>query len=164
MMLLGRRTVLFALQVTTALANTEKVIFLAPNIVALPDTGPPLQTLRLDTLSPANSTLQKALPVAAASPEHPRGRESWYLLQGLNVAQRYEVRICWPAVVCLFFHTYGRVLPPRHSFLAQHNLSRQGGQGAPLFPSEAHGASSIADHMIATHGLLARDVQSLTCV
>lgn len=100
---------LISLFATTALANTEKVIFLAPSIIKLPDTGSTLQALRLDTISSDNSTLKKALPVAFPTQDNPRGLESWYLLNGLNAAQRYEVRICWPAVVRLFLsqsHTW----------------------------------------------------------
>ncbi|USW50119.1 Putative F-box domain, GPI-Mannosyltransferase II co-activator, Pga1 [Septoria linicola] len=98
MRLLAFLSSLFALQVTRALANTEKVIFLAPDPIALPDSGPTLQALGLDTLSPEATTLKTALPVHFPSSDRPRGYQSWYLLQGLKAGQRYEVRVCWPAV------------------------------------------------------------------
>lgn len=102
MMLPACLTALLALQVTTALANTEKLIFLAPAVITLPDTGPTLQALHLDTVSPKSPTLRKALAVAFPTQDRPRGLESWYLLEGLSAASRYEIRICWPAVVRLF--------------------------------------------------------------
>lgn len=105
----------------TTLANTEKVIFLAPSTINLPDTGPLLQTLRLDIISSENSTLKKALPVAFPTQDNPRGLESWYLLAGLNAAQRYELRICWPAVVCTFL-LFPSTLP--HSWLMHDTTSR----------------------------------------
>lgn len=98
MMLPACLTALLALQVTTALANTEKLIFLAPAVITLPDTGPTLHALHLDTLSPKSPTLRKGLAVAFPTQDRPQGLESWYLLQGLSAARRYEIRICWPAV------------------------------------------------------------------
>ncbi|KAF2213165.1 hypothetical protein CERZMDRAFT_120974 [Cercospora zeae-maydis SCOH1-5] len=97
MRLSARVTALFAL-LTTALANTEKVIFLAPDIITLPDSGPTLAALGLEAISSENTTLRKALPVVFPSQELPHGQESWYLLHRLQPGQRYEVRVCWPAV------------------------------------------------------------------
>ncbi|CAK1361499.1 uncharacterized protein RHO25_004921 [Cercospora beticola] len=91
-------TSLFALQLTTTWANTEKTIFLAPDIITLPDAGPSLAALGLDTISSDNTTLRRALPVVFPSQELPRGQESWYLLHNLQPGRRYEVRVCWPAV------------------------------------------------------------------
>jgi hypothetical protein len=96
-------TALFALLVTAALANTEKTIFVAPAPITLPDAGPRLADLKLDTLVPSSSSatasVQRALSVAFPTEDAPQGRESWYLLQGLGEGQRYEVRVCWAATV-----------------------------------------------------------------
>ncbi|KJX94710.1 hypothetical protein TI39_contig4163g00006 [Zymoseptoria brevis] len=88
-----------ALLLTGALGNTEKTIFVAPAAITLPDAGPRLADLNLDTLSSSSSSsLQRALSVAFPTEDAPQGRESWYLLRDLNEGQRYEVRVCWAAV------------------------------------------------------------------
>ncbi|KXT14224.1 hypothetical protein AC579_7532 [Pseudocercospora musae] len=89
---------LFALLVTTARANTEKVIFTAPKAITLPDAGARLQVLGLSVISQANSTLATSLSVAFPSKDWPRGRDSWFLLSNLEEDCRYEVRVCWAAV------------------------------------------------------------------
>ncbi|SMR62757.1 unnamed protein product [Zymoseptoria tritici ST99CH_3D1] len=91
-------TALLALLLTGALGNTEKTIFVAPAAITLPDAGPRLADLKLDTLSFSSSSLQRPLSVAFPTEDAPQGRESWYLLQDLNEGQRYEVRVCWAAV------------------------------------------------------------------
>ncbi|KAF7189205.1 hypothetical protein HII31_09627 [Pseudocercospora fuligena] len=98
MSFLGCLISLFALLVTTALANTEKVIFTAPKAITLPDSGPHLQALGLSVISQANSTLATSLSVAFPSKDRPRGLDSWYLLNDLEEDRRYEVRVCWAAV------------------------------------------------------------------
>lgn len=90
---------LFALFVHAAFANTEKTIFVAPAPIVLPAAAPTLEHLRLETLSNANTTLRAALSVAFPTQDKPKGLESWYLLRNLNEGQRYEVRVCWAAVV-----------------------------------------------------------------
>ncbi|KXT06678.1 hypothetical protein AC578_8546 [Pseudocercospora eumusae] len=89
---------LFALLVTTALANTEKLIFTAPKALTWPHSASRVQALALSVISPANSTLQTSLPVAFPHRDRPRGRDSWYLLSHLEEHRRYEVRVCWAAV------------------------------------------------------------------
>lgn len=89
-------TFLFA----SARANTEKVIFTAPESIIFGDARPSLLDLRLESLTPTKFTLRAALPVAFPTDKKPRGVQSWYLLQTLTQGQRYEVRVCWPATVC----------------------------------------------------------------
>ncbi|SMQ54473.1 unnamed protein product [Zymoseptoria tritici ST99CH_3D7] len=91
-------TALLALLLTGALGNTEKTIFVAPAAIILPNAGPRLADLKLDTLSSSSSSLQRPLSVAFPTEDAPQGRESWYLLQDLIEGQRYEVRVCWAAV------------------------------------------------------------------
>lgn len=83
---------LFAL-LTVACANTEKVIFLAPETVGLPASGPALGDLRLTSLTPTKAQARISLPVSF------EGKESWYLLRDLHEGQRYELRVCWAATV-----------------------------------------------------------------
>lgn len=86
------------------LANTEKTIFLGPDTVRVsPSQHPNLEDLRLDTLTPQNWSLRTALPRIFPTASHPAGRATWLLLDGLTKDQRYEVRICWAATVCIFF-------------------------------------------------------------
>lgn len=80
-------------------ANTEKVIFTAPSITTLGDARPNLLDLHLETLTPHKFTLRTSLPVDFPSDQQTKGVQSWYLLQGLNQGQRYELRVCWPATV-----------------------------------------------------------------
>ena len=88
------------LHVWTVKANVEKTVFIGPSPATLPDvhgigSG-------VDVLDPAHSTLLATrLPVHFPTAAAPRGLDSWYLLQGLEEGRRYEVRICWPATVCI---------------------------------------------------------------
>jgi hypothetical protein len=90
--LLAATTLLFALLTTTAHANTEKVIFLAPKLADFP-----ILNLTLDALAPSAPKLRKSLPVAFPTTDQPNGSESWYLLRDLSLGQRHEVRVCWAA-------------------------------------------------------------------
>lgn len=90
--------------VGTVNANVEKAIFLGPSPVVLsvvPNAPPSLDALRLLSLLPVQSSsiVATQLPVQFPTVSGPRGLESWYLLRGLEVGRRYEVRICWPATV-----------------------------------------------------------------
>lgn len=85
--------------IVPVLCNVEKTIFLAPQAINIPTQHPNLETLRLDSLSSAESSLRRQLPAAFPTSERDKGLESWYLLDELNQHQRYEVRICWAATV-----------------------------------------------------------------
>lgn len=80
-------------------ANTEKIIFLAPDVLTLPSNGPSLGQLRLQRLSPSAVQLNVRHPVVFSNASFPRGLASWYILSELDAAQRYEVRVCWAATV-----------------------------------------------------------------
>lgn len=87
---------------STVSANTEKVIFLGPDNVETFNAHPNLQDLNIETISPASSSsssLRTHLPVAFPSRESQRGVDSWYLLKELEPGSRYEVRVCWAAIV-----------------------------------------------------------------
>ena len=99
--------VLSLVHVCKVLANTEKVIFLGPEAVELSTSRPHLQDLRLQTLAPSSSSwtqdvsssLRLYQPVVFPSEASVRGIDSWYLLDDLVPGQRYEVRVCWAAIV-----------------------------------------------------------------
>lgn len=96
---------------TLVRANTEKVIFTAPDNVVFGDVRPNLSDLRLDTFTPTKLALRTALPVAFPTEQESRGLQSWYLLENLTPGQRYEVRICWPATVSHALSTCYDVIP-----------------------------------------------------
>jgi hypothetical protein len=91
---------LFALLVASVLANTEKTIFTAPDALSFTDSNPSLDVLQLQSLTHLTSTLTTSLDVLFPSGDAPQGSDHWFLLRDLNPGQRYELRVCWPAVVC----------------------------------------------------------------
>ena len=103
--------------IITVNANTEKLIFLGPSAITIPNVHPGLDDLRIDTLSPTGQhTLETQLSVKFPTEAEPRGVQSWYLIEGLQEGRRYELRICWVATVskilfaCLSFHASCRLL------------------------------------------------------
>jgi hypothetical protein len=92
-----------ALLVASVLANTEKTIFTAPDALSFTDSNPSLDVLQLQSLTHAFSTLTTSLDVLFPTEIAPQGSDHWFLLRDLNPGQRYELRVCWPAVVCMFF-------------------------------------------------------------
>src|ERR1700761_528738 len=90
-----------ALCLVAVLGNVEKTIFVAPPPTTMPDTGPTLDNLCLNKLQPSSPKLQTPLHVKFPSKESPHGLHSWYFLDNLSPGKRYEVRICWPAIVRL---------------------------------------------------------------
>jgi hypothetical protein len=82
--------------------NVEKVIFLGPSSVKVPNQHPTLEDLQLHTLSPQNGTVRTKLRAAFPTNTSVWGEASWVLLENLVEGQRYEVRICWAATVTTF--------------------------------------------------------------
>ncbi|PVI08676.1 hypothetical protein DM02DRAFT_510508 [Periconia macrospinosa] len=84
-------------------ANVEKTIFLGPSPLTLPNVDHnsnlfSLDTLNIEILDPHHLyILPTRLPVRFPTETTPHGRDSWYLIRGLDDGRRYEVRICWPA-------------------------------------------------------------------
>jgi hypothetical protein len=87
------------LYVQLCLANVEKTIFLGPPTVNIPHQHPTLEDLRLDVLTPENWSLRTKIPADFPTEKSRTGKISWYLLDNLTPHQRYEVRVCWPAIV-----------------------------------------------------------------
>lgn len=100
MKLPGSLASLLALLVASAFANTEKAIFTAPDAISFTDSNPTLDVLQLHSLTHNNNTLRSSLTVVFPSEETPQGSDHWFLLRDLNPQQRYELRVCWAAVVC----------------------------------------------------------------
>ncbi|KAK1595996.1 uncharacterized protein LY79DRAFT_667504 [Colletotrichum navitas] len=78
-------------------ANTEKVIFLGPDTMNVPNMPPTIEDLRLDVLTPDDWTKRLDLKAAFPSEDAPSGTTTWLLLNDLTRGQRYELRVCWAA-------------------------------------------------------------------
>jgi hypothetical protein len=86
--------------VLSTVANVEKTVFLTPS--AVPSTSHiDLGVLDLDVLSPSKRVIRRRLPAIFANSTYPLGTITWLLLEDLAGQQRYEVRVCWAATVCL---------------------------------------------------------------
>ena len=93
-------TLAATLLASTAVANTQKAIFVAPfDIPEAESLSHALPNLDLASLSPGTPAIRVPVDVAFPSEERPNGLDSWVMLSGLNPGQRYEVRICWATVV-----------------------------------------------------------------
>ena len=90
--------------ITTAIANVEKLIFIAPPAIATEDFHASLKDLNIAYLSPFEHSIRLRMPVAFPTSKQPKGLESWYLLDDLQPGRRYEVRVCWAAIVCQKHH------------------------------------------------------------
>ncbi|KAF3765455.1 hypothetical protein M406DRAFT_242463, partial [Cryphonectria parasitica EP155] len=112
-------------------ANVEKTIFLGPEPINIPPSSPSLADLHIDVLTPDNWSLRTHIKSIFPTADLPRGTETWLILDGLNEGQRYEVRICWPAIQPTAFHLETHELP--HVFdtptlitsLYNYSMSRQ---------------------------------------
>lgn len=93
-------------------ANVEKTIFLGPEPVNMPQQSPTLSDLNIDVLTPTNWSLRTHLESTFPTPELQKGKETWLVLDSLTEGQRYEVRVCWLAIVC-FVH----LLPQSRNFI-----------------------------------------------
>ncbi|KAL9103716.1 MAG: hypothetical protein Q9163_001266 [Psora crenata] len=80
-------------------ANVEKITFIAPAPINIPQQQLNLANVYIETLTPNSTSLRRELPAAFPSPGFPKGRETWIVLDGLRQHQRYELRICWAATV-----------------------------------------------------------------
>ncbi|KAG0648104.1 hypothetical protein D0Z07_5881 [Hyphodiscus hymeniophilus] len=89
--------ILLLSQTLSALANTEKAIFLGPSPLHVPIEHPTLEDLHLDVLTPVNYSLRTHIQAEFPTGSSRYGQSTWLLLHGLQERQRYEVRICWAA-------------------------------------------------------------------
>ncbi|MCJ1363892.1 hypothetical protein MMC16_003001 [Acarospora aff. strigata] len=129
-------TALLIFWVTYSLANVEKVIFLGPESIAIPTGHPNLDDLSLDRISPVQSSLRTQLAAEFPHENSPKGRVSWFLLEGLEPGRRYETRVCWAATQPTQFwilpYTLKEVFetPSLISSLAEYSESRQSSEAA----------------------------------
>lgn len=93
-------------------ANADKIIFTAPEPVTYPLASPSLADLNLDVIGPENLSLRTHLSRVfrdddfdPEQPERPRGLASWFILDSLTPSQRYELRVCWAAIVSIIHTT-----------------------------------------------------------
>ncbi|KAH6900105.1 hypothetical protein B0T10DRAFT_15296 [Thelonectria olida] len=81
-------------------ANTEKVIFTAPDVANIPVQSPTLRDLQLHLLSPddplVRANLTRVFPTQPG--DAATGAATWLLLDHLTPSQRYELRVCWAAI------------------------------------------------------------------
>lgn len=90
---------LLALATPGIVANVEKVVFTGPAPANIPLAKPSLSDLNLDSLTPESSVIRTNLSRAFPLGTDPRGSSTWLLLDRLANGQRYEVRVCWAAIV-----------------------------------------------------------------
>lgn len=95
---------LLALYATLVLANVEKTIFLAPTATTVPSGEPDIDDLGLERLSPDDPIVRTHIRASFPTENAPEGTESWFFLENLTPGQRYEVRVCWLATVCITPH------------------------------------------------------------
>lgn len=94
-----RVLILLLSQILAVAANTEKAIFLGRSKLQVPIEHPTLEDLHLDILSPLHWSLRTHIQAAFPTNAQKDGESTWLLLHGLREGQRYEVRICWAAIV-----------------------------------------------------------------
>lgn len=104
-------------------ANTEKAIFTAPDPITLSNLPPALEGQNIPILGPSTrwSIRTNLTRVFALSQEEKEGEEeeeqgyaSWLLLDNLTPGQRYELRVCWSALVSVFYNFSPKQLPQVH--------------------------------------------------
>ncbi|RPA84185.1 hypothetical protein BJ508DRAFT_42203 [Ascobolus immersus RN42] len=71
-------------------ANVEKAIFMPEEASVINYNGE-------FSLSPEAPVVSISLDTAFITSEQPKGLTHWGVLKGLNVGQRYEIRVCWAA-------------------------------------------------------------------
>ncbi|KAI0124836.1 hypothetical protein BJ170DRAFT_478038 [Xylariales sp. AK1849] len=122
--------------IASALANTEKAIFLGPTSVNIPPTHPNLEDLHIDTLTPDNWAIRTHLEAQFPNNNSKFGKGTWLLLDELTEGQRYELRVCWAATQPSTFHINTYELetvfgtPELILELANYSWSRQSGEKA----------------------------------
>lgn len=103
-MFLSSCLLILALQATTVLGNTEKVIFLGPASFQVPTEHPTIEDLHLEVLTPQRLSLRTHIKAQFPTDSEKYGLATWLVLDQLQEGQRYEVRVCWAATVCSSDH------------------------------------------------------------
>ena len=118
------------LSASVTLANVEKTIFIAPPALSLPDDSS-IDNLYLISLSHNHPSVRTKINATFPNDDHPKGKETWMLLEGLLPGSRYEVRICWlatqPTAFSLYTHDFNKALetPELISSLTEFAYARQ---------------------------------------
>ncbi|OAQ74321.1 GPI-Mannosyltransferase II co-activator domain-containing protein [Pochonia chlamydosporia 170] len=92
---------LLCILVQCVAGNVEKVIFTGPSAPSVKaTTNPTLESLNINTLTHDDLSVRTNLSRIFASEQTDfRGQSSWLLLTNLTENQRYELRVCWSALV-----------------------------------------------------------------
>lgn len=86
--------------------NVEKIIFIGPPPSAIGSSNhPALSSLNINTLTQDELSVRTNLDRIFASEQTGfQGQSSWILLTNLTENQRYELRVCWSALVSTINH------------------------------------------------------------
>ena len=99
-----------------AVANVEKTIFIAPDPMPIPRHHLTLSAPNIHSLAHNNTFLRTHIKAGPASASFSTGMATWLLLRDLNPGQRYEVRVCWAATVCVFLYALLTYVSPPFGF------------------------------------------------
>ncbi|RVX73608.1 hypothetical protein B0A52_02497 [Exophiala mesophila] len=88
-------------------ANTEKVVFVAPTAEPLPSDAS-IDNLLLTSFSEPFPSARTYINASFPTKDSEKGTETWFLLEQLQPGRRYEVRICWLATqpTSFWLHTH----------------------------------------------------------
>jgi hypothetical protein len=89
---------LLTVHATFIRANTEKIIFTAPEAIKIPTAHPTIEDLNLEVLTPPRNVLQTQLRAEFPTESRKHGVPSWFLIDNMQQGQRYEARVCWAAI------------------------------------------------------------------
>lgn len=110
-------------------ANTEKVIFIAPEPLAVPQDAS-IDNLQLIPLTPDHLTYRTYINASFPTEQSPHGDDTWILIEGLTPGQRYELRVCWlatqPTAFWIYTHTLSSVFEssPLVTSLSSYSFAR----------------------------------------
>src|SRR6186713_1290493 len=84
-------------------ANVEKIVFVhteqfTPHSLST-TIRDALGSPHLEVLTPSNPSIRRNIHAQFPPKPSPGPSEAWFLLEGLEIGSRYEVRVCWGATV-----------------------------------------------------------------
>jgi hypothetical protein len=118
----GLSLALSSLIIPQVAANADKIIFTGPAPDTIPLAKPSLSDLNLDVLGRGSAwnirtNLTRTFPAYSEFESEEEGEtefgkvgrdghSSWFLLDNLVQGRRYELRVCWAAIVSLLSHRF----------------------------------------------------------
>ena len=103
--MLSALLIFFWTAISVVLANTEKIIFITPEIVTNSKLNQLTERIDIPAIYPESGRTHIKLPVDFGTSENPNGCQSWYLLRALEKGRRYEIKLCWAATVSIIAFT-----------------------------------------------------------